>query len=179
MHPWRSSSWPWPCRAMRRAPDAPPPRFGATRRAPGAPPPRFGAPGHGVAGRRSISGASPPQLPALVLISGGPHLRPSAADETRPAAVPARRPWLPPPLSPASPAPPSSSLPPSHGGTSRVVGRPVRRGVSRSASKRARDGVCGTERDGPVPFPGRRCAGGDKRPGGRFPVRFSLPVRTV
>jgi hypothetical protein len=113
VHPWRSSSWPWRCRATRRALGAPPPRFGATRRAPGAPPPQFGAPGHGAARRRSISGASPPQLPVLVLISGGLHLRSSATDETRPAAVPARRPWLPPPLSLLPQRlPPPLSLPP-------------------------------------------------------------------
>jgi hypothetical protein len=64
----------------------------------------------------SISDASPPQLPALVLISGGPHLRSSVADETRPAAVPAWCPWLPSLLSPASQRlPPPLSLPPTAG----------------------------------------------------------------
>jgi hypothetical protein len=99
------------------------------------------------------------ELSAMEARSEAPSLAQGSPRSSSSPAVPARRPWLPPPLSPASPAPPSSSLPPSHGGTSRVVGRPVRRGVSRSAAKRARDGVRRIERDGPVPFPSRRCGG--------------------
>jgi hypothetical protein len=80
-----------------------------------------------------------------------------------------------------SPAAPSFSLPLSHGGTHRAVERTVRRGLCRSPSKRARDGGRGTERDGSVPFPGRRCEGenGKSDLEVAFPARSRPPVQTV
>jgi hypothetical protein len=53
--------------------------------------------------------------------------------------------------------------------------------LCRSASKRARDGGRGTERDGSVPFPGRRCGGENGKSDLQvaFPARSRPPVQTV
>jgi hypothetical protein len=71
VHPWRSSSRPWrpgPRHPLwRRAPGSLRPyrirRCRATRRAPGAPPPRFGAPGRDATTTTVVAAQSPTPLP--------------------------------------------------------------------------------------------------------------------
>jgi hypothetical protein len=151
------------------------------------PAPSVGGATGAAATRRRSTGLTPPSLPRSPppWIRRGPtSTSPASSSPTRPdlhipGAVEAS-------LAGASSSPsllgaaPASSppLPPSlsHGGTHRAVERPVRRGLCRSPSKRVRDGGRRTERDGSVPFPGRRCGGGGgKRPPGRFPGPFQAP----